>query len=75
MDFRKIRQLAEDTRIPEGDKADAVVNEGREARDSGGLLATTVATSRDEHASELAVQLALLPKLAGGIPEDLQKRT
>jgi hypothetical protein len=74
--FRKISQLAKGTRIAKGDKADAVVSEGREARNSGGLLAATVTSSRDEHASEFAVQLALLPELAGSIPEGLvQKNT
>ena len=51
-----------------------MVSEGREGRNSGGLLATTVASSRDEHASELSVQLALLPEATGGIPKGLQKR-
>jgi hypothetical protein len=34
-----------------------------------------VTGSGDEHAGEFAVQLALLPELAGSIPESLQNRT
>ena len=72
MDFREIRQLAEGRGIAQGDEGDAVVSEGRQACNSRGLLTTTMATSGDEHASVLALQLALLPQLAGGIPECLQ---
>lgn len=71
MDFREIRQLAEGRGIAQGDEGDAVVSEGREACNSRGLLATAMATSGDEHASVLALQLALLPQLAGGIPKCL----
>lgn len=74
MDFRDICQLGEGTRIAKGDKGDAMVSKGREGRESSGLLATTGATCRDEHACELAVQLALLPELASAIPEGLQKQ-
>lgn len=72
MDFREIRQLAEGTCIPKGDKGDAVVSKGREGRESSRLLATTGATCGDKDACELAVQLALLPELASRIPEGLQ---
>ena len=74
MDFRDICQLGEGTRIAKGDKGDAMVGKGREGRESSRLLATTGATCRDEHACELAVQLALLPELASAIPEGLQKQ-
>ena len=71
MDFIKIRQLAEGRGIAQGDVGDAVVSEGREGCNSRGLLATTMATSGDEHASVLAEQLSLCPQLAGAIPEGL----
>jgi hypothetical protein len=71
VDFREIRQLAEGRGIAQRDEGDAVVSEGREACNSRGLLATTMATSGDEHTSVLALQLALLPQLAGAIPEGL----
>ena len=74
MDFREVRQLSKGTRIAEGNKVDAMMSEGREACNGSCLLSTTGATSRDKHASGLAVQLALLPELAGGIPEGLQRK-
>lgn len=55
MDFREIRQLAKGRGIPQGDEGDAVVSEGREGCNSRGLLATTMATSGDKHASVLAL--------------------
>jgi len=71
VDFIEVRQLAEGRSIAQGDEGDTVVSEGREACNGRGLLATTVATGGDEHATELALQLALLPQLAGAIPEGL----
>jgi hypothetical protein len=71
VDFREIRQLAEGRGIAQGDEGDAVVSEGREGCNSRGLLATTMATSGDKQASVLALQFALLPQLAGAIPEGL----
>jgi hypothetical protein len=58
--------------IAEGHIGDAVMSEGGETCNYCGLLATTMATSGDEHGSELAVQLSLLPKMASGVPEGLQ---
>jgi hypothetical protein len=74
VDFREVRQLSKGSRITKGNKVDAMMSEGREARNGSGLLATTGATGRDKHASGLAVQLALLPKRAGAVPEGLEKR-
>jgi hypothetical protein len=73
VDFSEVRDLSEGSRVAKGNKVDAVMSKGREACNDSCLLATTGATGRDKHASGLAVQLALLPELAGGIPESLQK--
>jgi hypothetical protein len=73
VDFSEIRQLAEGSSIPQGDKRDAVVNKRRLACNGRRLLATTMASSGDEHSSVLAMQLALLPQLAGTIKEGLQE--
>jgi hypothetical protein len=73
VDFSEIRQLGKGSSIPQGHKTDAVVSKGRLGCKSRGLLATTMASSGDEHSSVLAVQLALLPQLAGTIDEGLQE--
>ena len=74
MDFTEVSQLPKGVRIAKGNKVDAVMSEGREASNDGCFLPTTDATGRDEHASGLAMQLSLLPEMASGIPEGLQKR-
>ena len=74
VDLREICQLGEGAGIAEGNVADAMVGESREAPDDCGLLPTTMATSGDEHASILSVQLSTLPQAASGIPEGLQIR-
>ena len=51
-----------------------MVGKGGHGRNSGGFLSTAETTSRDEHASELAVQFALLPEVTGRIPKRLQKK-
>lgn len=47
------------------------MSEGREDRNNGQFLPTTKAAGGDEHASKLAIQLALLPEVAGTIKECL----
>jgi hypothetical protein len=74
MDLTDIRQLTEGMCIAKGNEADAVVGEGRHARDSGGFLATAETTSGDEHASKLALQFTLLPEMASSIPKGLQRK-
>jgi len=67
-----VGQLCEGSGIAKGNEGDAVVSEGREARNNGRLLSTTETTGGDEHAGELAVQLALLPELACAVQESLE---
>ena len=73
MDLSDVRQLSEGSCVAKGNEGDAVVGEGGQGRYSGGFLSTAETTSGDEHASELAVQFALLPEVAGRIPKGLQK--
>ena len=74
MDFSHVRQLSEGSCVAKGNEGDAVVGKGGHGRNSGGFLSTAETTSRDEHASELAVQFALLPEVTGRIPKRLQKK-
>jgi hypothetical protein len=73
VDFSEVRQLCKGIRIAKGNKVDAMSSKGREDCKDSCLLATTGTTSRDKHASGLTLQLSLLPELASGVPEGLQK--
>lgn len=75
MDLSEIRQLAESGGIAEWNEYDAVVGQSRESGDHSGLLSTTETGRGDEDTAILAVKLALLPQLAGSIPEGLQEGT
>ena len=72
MDLCDVRQLSEGSCVAKGNEGDAVVGKGRHGCDGGGFLPTAETTGGDEHASELAVQFALLPERAGRIPKGLQ---
>lgn len=71
MRLSDVCQLRKGSSIAEWDEGDTVMSEGREDRNNGQFLPTTKAAGGDEHASKLAIQLALLPEVAGTIKECL----
>lgn len=72
VDLLKVGQLSESSLVAERNVDEAVVNQSGHAGDGGGLLATTEGTGADEHAGVLAPEAALLPLLAGLVPEGLE---
>ena len=72
MDLLKVGQLSEGSLVSQRDVDEAVVDESRHGGDGGGLLATTEGAGADEHTSILAPEGALLPLLAGLVPEGLE---
>lgn len=72
MNLLKVGELGKGSLVTKGNVDEAVVDESRHGGDSGGLLATTEGTGADEHASVLAPEGALLPLLAGLVPEGLE---
>ena len=72
VDLLKIGQLSEGGLVAQRNVDEAVVDESRHGGDGGGLLATTEGAGADEHTSILAPEGALLPLLAGLVPEGLE---
>ena len=58
--------------VPKGDINNAVVREGRERRDGGGLMATAQGRIGDEETGVLASERARSPELASSVPESLE---
>ena len=69
----QVRQLLKSGGIAKGNICDAVVGQSRESGNRGRLLSTTETGSGDKDTSKLAEKLALLPELAGSIPEGLRE--
>jgi hypothetical protein len=72
VDLLKVGQLSEGSLVSQRNVDEAVVDESRHGGDGGGLLATTEGAGADEHTSILAPEGALLPLLAGLVPEGLE---
>lgn len=71
MDLGQVGQLRERGCVAEGHEEDAVVHEGGDGVERGGLLAAAGACGGDEDAGVLACEPAGGPEAARGVPEGL----
>lgn len=57
--------------VSEGNKVDAVVGQGADGSEGGGLLSSSLGAGGDEETGVLALEGTLLPKTASGVDEGL----
>jgi hypothetical protein len=71
VNFLEISLELKRMRIPQRDEDDSMMEKGREDRDCGGLLTSTLGAGGDEYSGVFSCEFSGRPELARGIQEGL----